>query len=69
VLLRSTSGVKGDADDDEHNGEHSNGSDKFHGYNPLIFKMRRVASSMQDHYTCTQRVPALSKTTGLLTRA
>jgi hypothetical protein len=50
ALLHSTSGVKGDADDDEHDAEHSNGSNKFHGYNSLIFEMRRsiLTSTQQD---------------------
>ena len=54
-LFRSTRGVKGDADDYEHDAKHSNGSDKFHGYNSLILEMRRSI------LRCKTTIPALSK--------
>jgi len=55
ALLCSTCGVEGNADDDKHDAEHSNGRDKFHGYSSLILKMRR--SILQ----CKTTIPALSK--------
>jgi hypothetical protein len=41
ALLSATGGVKSDADDREHDDEHRDGSDYFHGYNSLIRSMRR----------------------------
>lgn len=37
ALLSATGGVKSNADNDEYDGKHSNGSDDFHGYNSLPF--------------------------------
>jgi len=40
ALFGAAGRVKSDTDDDEHNGEHRDGSDYFHGYNSLIRSMR-----------------------------
>ena len=61
ALFRSTSGVKGDADDDKHDAEHGNGSDKFHGYNSLILTMRRSI------LRCKTTIPVLSKMSPMTT--
>ena len=55
ALLRSTCRVKGNAYYDEHDAEHSNGSDNFHGYNSLILEMRRSI------LRCKTTILALSK--------
>ena len=56
LLLSATGGVKSDADNDEHDGKHSNGSDDFHGYNSLIRSIRRSIRR------CRTTMPALNRT-------